>query len=165
MDFCLNEAVQNTAARSNGGPSVRKSSLTRLCSKSYKTIRPPKTNIQKPKNIDPTFVFETHVNICDSERKNVYSWFVFALLVRTEPLPGFTNQRPVGKPISLRRTPEPTGCLCSRKDTYVHFFSWGKIFMQRIWGEKSTGRLFLTVIIMMIVRLPSFMHPRPVDCT
>ena len=33
----------------------------------------PKTNGQKPKNIEPTFVFETHANICDSERKNVYS--------------------------------------------------------------------------------------------
>ena len=44
----------------------------------------------------------------------------------TEPLPGFTNQRPIGKPVSLRRAPEPTGCLCSRKDTYVHFFLMGK---------------------------------------
>ena len=113
-------------AQKNGGPRARKSALTHLCSKSYKVIRTPKTNIQKTKNIDPTFVFETHVNICDSERKNVYSWFVFALLARIEPLPGFTNQRPVGKPICLRRTPEPTGCLCSRKDTYVHFFLMGK---------------------------------------
>jgi len=44
----------------------------------------------------------------------------------TEPLPGFTNQRPIGKPVSLRRTPEPTGCLCSWKDTYVHFCLMGK---------------------------------------
>ena len=44
----------------------------------------------------------------------------------TKPLPGFTNQRPVGKPISLRRTPEPTGCLWSGKDTHVHFFSHGE---------------------------------------
>ena len=83
----------------------------------------------------------------------------------TKPLPGFTNQRPIGKPICLHRTPEPTGCICCRKDTYVHFFSWGKTFMQRIWGEESTGRLFLTVIIMMIVRTPSFTHPRPpINC-
>ena len=105
---------------------TRNSALTHLCSKTYKTILASKTNIQKSKNIDPTFVFETHVNICDSERKNVYSWFVFALLARIEPLPGFTNQRPIGKPICLRRTPEPTGCFCSRKDTYVHFFSHGE---------------------------------------
>ena len=36
-------------------------------------ISDTQNNPQKSKNIDPSFVFKTHVNICDSEYKNVYS--------------------------------------------------------------------------------------------
>ena len=61
----------------------------------------------------------------------------------TEPLPRFTNQRPVGKPISLRRTPEPTGCICSRKDTYIHFLFMGKnIHATNLRGEINRTLFF-----------------------
>ena len=61
----------------------------------------------------------------------------------TEPLPGFTNQRPIGKPVSLRRTPEPAGCLWSGKDTYVHFFLMGKnIHATNLRGEINRTFVF-----------------------